>query len=246
MSQRVLLSLLVIVLLGLAGCTQMTPPPPPSKNQPPTAKFEATPTEGFAPLTVQFDASKSVDSDGKIADYNWDFGDTGADFGADKVKISHTYSAPGQYKAKLTVKDDKGAEDKFDLTISVKEKEKPAPQPITDKTENDYVVLERTYPSEAKVGEAFSVTLKATAKRDLAALLLKESDGKLPASLKLTEGDLAGGIVRVQKGQSVALTYKVTATQEGKPEVRGRALIALEGGTSIDLPLKTQFNIVKP
>ncbi|MBI1743682.1 PKD domain-containing protein [Candidatus Acetothermia bacterium] len=247
MSQRVLLSLLIIVLFGLAGCTQTTPPPPPSKNEPPTAKFEATPTEGFAPLTVQFDASKSVDSDGKIANYAWDFGDTATDSGAERVKVSHTYPTPGQYKAKLTVKDDKGAEDNFDLTISVKEKEKPAPQPITDKTENDYVVLERTYPSEAKAGEAFSITVKATAKQNLAGLLVREGDEKkgLPPALKLISGNLADIKTSVQKGESVQINYTVSATQEGKVELRGVAKFVTANGQTFDLPMASSLTVVK-
>ncbi len=250
MSQRACFSLLFLCALSLvAGCNQTTPPPPEPLNKLPTAAFEATPTEGFAPLSVQFDASKSVDPDGKIAEYSWDFGDGSTnEAGTDKVKTTHSYTKAGSYKAKLVVKDDKNASDDFDVTITVKEKDIPPPPPPKDvsfKTENEYVVLERTFISEAKVGEAFSVTLKATAKVNLGAILLSENDGKLPASLTLVEGLLKGGGPRIDKGQSVQIAYKIKGLQEGKPEVRGRALILLTNGDYLDLPLTTKFNIVK-
>jgi PKD repeat protein len=245
MSQRVSLSLLIVSVLGLmVSCTQTPPPPPPDENKLPTAAFEATPTEGLAPLTVQFDASKSVDPEGKISEYRWSFGDDATDSGADKVKVSHTYDKPGQYKVTLIVKDDKGATDDFDLTITAKQKDTapPPPKEVTDKTENEYVTVERSYPSEAKVGDTLTITLKATAKQNLAALLLSET---IPSSLHKNEGDLKSGQLRVSKGQTVKITYKVTSNQEGKPELRGRALITLEDGTNLDLPLTTRLNIVK-
>lgn len=248
MSQRAFFGLFLFCVLSLVvGCNQTTPTPDPI-NKLPTAAFEATPTEGFAPLTVQFDASKSIDPDGKIADYSWSFGDTASESGSDKAKVSHTYSKAGQYKATLVVKDEKNATDDFEVTITVKEKETPPPPPpkdVTFKTENEYVVLERTFISEAKVGETFSVTLKATAKVNLGAILLSESDGRLPANLTLVEGLLKGGGPRIDKDKSVEITYKVKASQEGKPEVRGRALILLPNGDYLDLPLTTKFNIVK-
>lgn len=43
-------------------------------NIPPTASFTFTPQSGIYPLTVQFDASASTDSDGTITQYEWDFG----------------------------------------------------------------------------------------------------------------------------------------------------------------------------
>lgn len=72
-------------------------------NVAPTASF-TTPTP--AGLAVTFDGTGSVDSDGTIAGYAWDFGDGGTATGA---TASHTYATGGTYTVSLTVTDDKGA-----------------------------------------------------------------------------------------------------------------------------------------
>jgi subtilisin family serine protease/PKD repeat protein len=74
----------------------------------PTASFTATPLTAIAPFTVQFDASTSVDNDGAIASYAWDFGDGTAASGA---LVSHNYTQPGLYTATLTVTDNSGLTD---------------------------------------------------------------------------------------------------------------------------------------
>ncbi|NYD68414.1 PKD domain-containing protein [Agromyces atrinae] len=71
-------------------------------NTAPTASFESSVTD----LTVGFDAAGSTDSDGTIASYSWNFGDTATGTGQ---TVSHSYSAPGTYTVTLTVTDDDGA-----------------------------------------------------------------------------------------------------------------------------------------
>jgi PKD repeat protein len=75
-------------------------------NANPTASFTATPTSGKAPLQVAFDGSASSDTDGTIASYQWDFGDSSTGTGA---TVQHTYNAVGTYTARLTVTDNQGA-----------------------------------------------------------------------------------------------------------------------------------------
>lgn len=83
-------------------CDNNAPPPPP--NNPPTADITASATSGEAPLTVQFSAAGSLDSDGDDLTYTWNFGDGtgGSNLGA---MPSHTYSVPGTYTARVTVND---------------------------------------------------------------------------------------------------------------------------------------------
>jgi PKD repeat protein len=85
---------------------------PVEKNLPPTAIYARSTDAGEAPLTVDFDASGSFDSDGSADGYSWDFGDGSHGSG---VKPSHTYTTPGSYLPRLTVTDDHGAEDTFEL-----------------------------------------------------------------------------------------------------------------------------------
>ncbi len=108
---------------GKATSTQqvtVTAPPP---NQPPTAAFTAAATE----LTASFDGRSSVDTDGAVTAWAWDFGDespvgTGA-------TTSHTYAAGGTYTVSLTVTDDRGATTTVSNPVSV-----TAPPPNTAPT----------------------------------------------------------------------------------------------------------------
>ena len=74
-------------------------------NQPPTAVISLSQISGFAPLTVDFDASGSTDSDGSIVSYVWGFGDGNSGSG---VNVTHVYQTPGTYGIALTVTDDDG------------------------------------------------------------------------------------------------------------------------------------------
>ena len=66
------------------------------------AIIEANPESGSAPLTVDFDASSSTYSQGKIISYEWDFGD-GTPVQLTGAKKSHQYTKVGQYEVKLKV-----------------------------------------------------------------------------------------------------------------------------------------------
>ncbi len=77
-----------------------------SPNQAPVARFEVF----VAPAgsAVSFDARGAADPDGSILRYDWDFGDGNvlADGGP---TVSHVYTRPGVYQAKLAVTDNEGA-----------------------------------------------------------------------------------------------------------------------------------------
>ncbi len=71
-------------------------------NAAPTASFTKSPSTGSAPLTVQFNATASLDPDGDALAYAWTFGDGQTATGA---QVSHAYAAPGTYVATLGVSD---------------------------------------------------------------------------------------------------------------------------------------------
>lgn len=81
-------------------------------NQPPVVtNFTASPTNGYAPLMVNFTCSGS-DSDGSIVEYNWDFdGDGIYDQTTATNSTNHTYMAKGTFNAKCQVVDNLGATD---------------------------------------------------------------------------------------------------------------------------------------
>jgi len=75
----------------------------------PKASVSALPRIGSAPLTVDFTGGAiDIDRENVAFTYSWDFGDGASASGPQG--ISHKYSTPGTYMAKLTVKDD------FELT----------------------------------------------------------------------------------------------------------------------------------
>jgi len=93
----------------------------PAVNEPPVAD-PGGPYFGTPGAPVQFDGTGSVDSDGRISSYAWDFGDgaarvAGMDAGPTP---SHTYSMPGDYLVRLQVTDEMGAtSDAVSTTVSI-------------------------------------------------------------------------------------------------------------------------------
>ncbi|MES1244598.1 MAG: PKD domain-containing protein [Acidobacteriota bacterium] len=79
-------------------------------NAAPTARLAAAPQSGRAPLDVDFDGSGSSDPDAgdTIAEYTFDFGDGSDPVTQGSPMVSHTYTAPGNYNASLSVKDSRG------------------------------------------------------------------------------------------------------------------------------------------
>jgi PKD repeat protein len=92
--------------------------PDPGGVQYPIAVATATPPlNGFGPFTVNFFGNGSSDPDGTIVAYNWDFGDGSPS--SSGTNPTHTYLAPGNYTATLTVTDNDGLTDSDTVNITV-------------------------------------------------------------------------------------------------------------------------------
>jgi PKD repeat protein len=99
-------------------------------NQAPTARISASATSGTSPLGVRFDASRSTD-DGRIFNYQWDFGDGASAFGS---VVTHTFLAVGEartYTVVLTVTDEDGRTDEARQTVEVQAGLTPDERPLT-------------------------------------------------------------------------------------------------------------------
>ncbi|HCT77128.1 MAG TPA: glycosyl hydrolase, partial [Micromonosporaceae bacterium] len=85
----------------------------------PVAKASATPTNGLAPLTVQFSSAGSFDPDpGDVISFAWDFDNNGS-VDSTAPNPSRVYSTNGNYTAKLTVSDNKGRSSSATIPITV-------------------------------------------------------------------------------------------------------------------------------
>jgi PKD repeat protein len=107
-----------VMKFGVGAGGNPPPPPPPPCQNPPTASLAATPTMGYAPLTVNFDGSASTAvAPATITSYNITYGDGGSGTG---VTQTHTYNNAGQYTASLVVTDSSGCQSAPDnKTITV-------------------------------------------------------------------------------------------------------------------------------
>ena len=82
----------------------------------PNACFTATPTSGYVPLEVSFDAGCTTDADGGPLTYTWDFGYGST---ASGPTVTHFYGSANNFVATLTVTDQYGAVSQTSQYISV-------------------------------------------------------------------------------------------------------------------------------
>ncbi|HEY2953687.1 MAG TPA: PKD domain-containing protein [Candidatus Eisenbacteria bacterium] len=115
---------------GATASASQTVTASPPANLPPVARLTVTPSSGTAPLAVRADASASSDPDGTIASYRFDFGDgtvVGPQSGA---TATHTYAA-GNWTARVTVTDDRGATASASQTVTVSTPNQPPVASLT-------------------------------------------------------------------------------------------------------------------
>jgi hypothetical protein len=84
-------------------------------NDPPTAD-PGGPYNGVLNLPLTFDGSGSLDTDGTIVSYDWDFGDGSVGSG---IGPNHSYQAAGTYTVSLTVTDDDNDTDSLTTTATI-------------------------------------------------------------------------------------------------------------------------------
>jgi PKD repeat protein len=74
-------------------------------NQPPITSATGAPTNGPAPLTVNFDGTGSSDPDGSRLTFAWDLDGDGGFDDSTSVQPTYIYTQPGTYNARLRVTD---------------------------------------------------------------------------------------------------------------------------------------------
>jgi PKD repeat protein len=92
-------------------------------NQGPTADAGG-PYVATAGVTTQFDGSGSMDPDGTITSYEWDFGDGSTGTG---IGPSHTYATSGTFDVELTVVDNDSDSDDDQTSVTASDAPQPGP-----------------------------------------------------------------------------------------------------------------------
>jgi glucose/arabinose dehydrogenase/PKD repeat protein len=90
----------------------------PAGNSLPTARATATPDHGPTPLSVAFDGTGSTDPEGGALSYSWDLNGDGTFGDSTIAKPGFTYTAPGNYTARLRVTDTGGGTDTVSVPIT--------------------------------------------------------------------------------------------------------------------------------
>jgi len=89
-----------------------------SALRPPVANFAYAPVSPVAGQPVTFDAAASVDFDGPLVRFAWDF-DADGNPDAEGVAVVWTFSAPGSYDVTVTVTDEAGMSDTVVYAVEV-------------------------------------------------------------------------------------------------------------------------------
>ena len=93
-------------------------------NGTPVPSFTFAPSAPLLRVDVTFDASLSSDSDGRIANYAWNFGDGSLGTGA---VVKHEFKSVGTFVVTLTVTDDRGQSASLSKNVSVEATANPTP-----------------------------------------------------------------------------------------------------------------------
>ncbi len=158
-------------------------------NTPPSAAFTSTTTD----LTVMTDASSSIDTDGTIASYTWDFGDGSSATGA---TAAHSYVNAGSYTVTVTVTDDDGATNSASRSVTATAPNTAPVASFTSRVANLDVAVDATASTDgdgAVAGYAWQFGDGATA-TGAAASHSYAASGDYTITLAVTDDDGATSI----------------------------------------------------
>jgi YVTN family beta-propeller protein len=179
-------------------------------DQSPIAAFTATASKK-QPLKSSFNAAGSIDPDGTIAQFNWNFGDGLSALNGGPL-LSHTYKKAGTYPASLTLVDNEGCSG-FVFTGRTAYCNGPAPLVQS---------LKVKAPNTFKFGKLTRNAKKGTAKLKI----------KLPSPGKLT---VSGKKVRqVKRGTKQASTVTLNI----RPKPKAKKQLAKTGSAKVRIKVK--------
>lgn len=210
------------------------------------ATFEAEPETGEAPLKVKFDASGSMDPDGEIISYEWEFNEDGRFDDAKGVEAEYTYEKTGKYKAELRVTDNSDEFDVAEKIIEVTEKAALKAVITHDNTvEKFYAGESYTFSGENSTSPNGKIKKyewdfgdKSPKVETITASHIFQEAGNYTVTLKITdeknieaEGTL-DIIAGISDGAPEAVITTVPALEEDEEELKGSAPFQVEFNAS--------------
>lgn len=127
------------------------------ENQRVVAMISVDPDRGRAPLTVEFDASKSVDVDGDIVSFEWDFnGDEITD--EEGEIVTYTFEDEGEYEVTLYLVDTNGETVTNTVVIDVLDSEIIQGE-IRNIPEDEILTPERSYTFDGSTSKSDEGTI---------------------------------------------------------------------------------------
>jgi PKD repeat protein/plastocyanin len=174
----------------------------PPGNRAPSVQALADPKTGTAPLRVTFSSAAS-DPDGDQLLSVWDFGD-GVQAGGESV--AHTYTQPGTYNAKITVRDPKGLS--ATATVQIVVRARTSGGTVQPPPNRGGVEGEETSQPLVKVNRRYSVA--RVIKRGLRYTVTCEVKCRVSSTLRL-QGERLGKSAarRIAAGQSRKIVVRL-------------------------------------
>lgn len=186
-------------------------------NVPPSAGLSANPQAGNSPLSVNFDAGASTDSDGTIIQFAWDFnGDGLIETTTTVPTVATVYQTAGIFTARVLVTDDGAATASAQISISVNEIGNEAPNAaLSLNPSSGTTPLSVTLSAAASTDDGSIVnhewdfdgdgTFDATTSTEAEAIHLYETAGSLNPVVRVTDNfgltDTASASLTLTQGQ---------------------------------------------
>lgn len=135
---------------------------------------------------IIFDGSDSIDPDGDVISYKWDFGD--GEYGAGS-KTNHSYSKAGSYTVKLTVSDGREGEDSDTMLVKIIEQEEEDEMTLSSDSEDNIsgpfskdIIITEVLPNPegsdtVDEGEFIEIYNRGSSEVDLEAWQIDDEDG---------------------------------------------------------------------
>ena len=194
--------------------------------------------------TIDFSAEKSIDAEGDIGSYHWDFGDGTT---ANGILVGHSYSDRGIYTVTLTIIDAVGKESvtKTSVFIDVWEKD--------ESWTYSFDTIDITYKKNDVqkvhfIGEINELVLEVTDEDE--STYVVEYSGDMRGSMEITvPSSFMPADIMIELKRPISLKGNLIFQKDGlmlselNGDITGKLIANLEGDFPIDFPVPFNFNI---